>query len=96
MAGKIALGLTAAVLLVFFGYAAGNLEQRDAMIPFKVVQVAKKLEPERVSISGLKTPFTVLVHETRINTTLPGEFGQIGDIVYLPDPRQSSESTVVP
>lgn len=96
MAGRIALGIVAAVLLVFFGYAAGKFEQRDAMIPFKVVQVAKEIEPERVSISGLKTPFTVLVHETRINTTLPGEFGQIGDIVYLPDPRHSSSSTIGP
>ena len=96
MAGRIALGIVAAILLVCFGYAAGKFEQRDAMIPFKVVQVAKGIDPERVAISGMKTPFTVLVHETRINATLPGQLGQIGDIVYLPDPRYNSSSTIGP
>jgi hypothetical protein len=96
MAGRIALGFIAAVLLVFFGYAAGKLEQRDSMIPFRVVRVVPDSDLEAVTITGMSAPFTVLVCETRLNVTLPGELGRPGDIVYIPDPRQSSESTTVP
>ena len=96
MAGKISLFVIVGFLLCGFGYAAGKLETRDTLIPFKVVQVARESDPDRNTLSGLKSPFTLLVHETRINLTLAGELGSTGDIVFLPDPRQKSESTIVP
>lgn len=97
MAGKIALGFIAAVLLVGSGFAAGYFRQRNAMLPFKVVRVAREGDSEAVTIDGRSAPFTVLVHESRpIKQTLPGELGQLGEEIFLPDPRYSSESTIFP
>jgi len=93
MAGKISLFLIVGFLLCGFGYAAGKLQTRNALLPFKVVHVARESDPERSTLSGLKSPYTVLSHEVRVNMTLPGELGATGDIVFLPDPRQSSFSS---
>jgi len=105
MAGKISLGILVSFLLVGFGYAlcreryknqVEKEKEQYKVLPFKVVQIAKESEPERATLSGLKSPFTVLVHETRVNMNLPGEIGAVGDIIFLPDPRQSSASTIDP
>lgn len=96
MAGRVSICVVAALLLCAFGYAVGKLEARKYLLPFKIVQVARDNDPERIALSGMKPPFTVLVHETRVNMNLPGEFGQPGDEVWLPDPRYSSSSTSEP
>jgi len=105
MAGKISLGILVSFLLVGFGYAlcrehykaeVEKQKEQYKVLPFKVVHVARESDPERVTLSGLKSPFTVLTHETRVNMNLPGEIGAVGDIVFLPDPRQNSESTMIP
>lgn len=105
MAGRISICIFVALALVGFGYALcrehykAEIEKQKEqfkVLPFKVVQVARESEPERATLSGLKSPFTVLVCEVRVNMTLPGEMGSVGDIIFLPDPRQSSLSTIDP
>ena len=97
MAGKIALCVIVCFVLCGFGYAAGKLEQRDNMLCFKVARVVRKGDTDAVTATGMSAPFTVLVHETRpVKITLAGDIGQLGEEIYLPDPRHNSASTTAP
>jgi len=97
MAGKISLIVIAGFLLCGFGYAAGKLETRNSMLCFKVARVVHEGDSEAVTATGMTAPFTVLVHEARpVKITLPGDIGQLGEEIFLPDPRQNSESTMIP
>ena len=97
MAGKIALLIIVGFLLCGFGYSAGKLETRSAMLCFKVARVVHEGDNDAVTATGMTAPFTVLVHETRpVKITLPGDIGRLGEEIFLPDPRQSSASTISP
>lgn len=97
MAGKIALGILGLVLFGAFCFAAGYFRQREELLTFKVARVVPEGDTEGVTLNGMTAPFTVLVHEQRpVKVILPGELGQLGEEIALPDPRQNSESTTFP
>ena len=106
MAGKIALGILGSFLLVGFGYALcrehykAEIEKQKEqckVLPFKVARVVHEGDSEAVTATGMTAPFTVLIYESRpVKMTLPGDLGQLGEEIFLPDPRQSSASTTVP
>jgi hypothetical protein len=93
MSGRILLVIVMVLTAGFIGYAAGRIETREPMLRFKVARVAYE---DAFTLSGTKAPFTVLTHEVRVNMTLPGDLGQPGDELFLPDPRYSSASTTCP
>lgn len=93
MAGKIALGLLVAVGLVFFGYSLQRLERIERELCFRVVRVVRETDADQSTLSGMKPPFTILVHEKTIQRILPVSCGNVGDEVWLPDPNYSSFSS---
>jgi hypothetical protein len=83
MAGKIALGFTAAVLLVFFGYAMHREKVRSTEIPFRVANYVET----GTSAEGIPAPFTVLTYEKRIQKIVPGFVAPVDDVVWVPEPK---------
>lgn len=101
MAGKLSLSIIVAVALFLFGYKVCELKTQQELektapkLPFKIARVVN--DGDTRAASGMKPPFTVLVYEgPYVQQILPGELGPIGKEFYLPDPRHSSESTIVP
>jgi cell division protein FtsN len=83
MAGRIALGLAAAVLLVFFGYALHREQTRKTEIPFRVATYVEIGN----SADGIPAPFTVIVYEKRIQKIVPGYVAPVDDVVWVPEPK---------
>ena len=83
MAGKIALGILAGLLLIGFGYAIHWGKVKSTEIPFRV---SKYVESGN-SAEGIDAPFSVLVHETRIQKIVPGFVAPIDDVVWVPEPK---------
>lgn len=99
MAGKISLAIIVIVATFGFGYQVRvlkELESRERMLQFRVAQVVLE-GSEQETITGMRPPYTVLVHSgPYVQQALPGQLGNLGDEIYLPDPRYSSESTSSP
>jgi hypothetical protein len=83
MAGKIALSILAAFGLVGFGYALHWGKVKNSEMPFKVSQYVTTGH----SAEGVPAPFSVLVHETRVQRIVPGFVAPVDDVVWLPEPK---------
>jgi hypothetical protein len=83
MAGRIALGIAVGVLLFFFGYAFHREKVRSTEIPFRVSRYVESGN----SAEGIEAPFSVLVHETRIQKIVPGFIAPVDDVVWVPEPK---------
>jgi hypothetical protein len=85
MAGRIALGVIAAVLLVCFGYAVRREEVRQSELPFRVRTIVTGDGGK--TVDGLNTPYTVLVYEGQMfQRTVKGVLGNQGEIVWMVPP----------
>jgi hypothetical protein len=83
MAGKIALSITIGVLLFLFGYASHREQIRQTEIPFRV---SRYVETGNAA-EGIPAPFSVLVHEKRVQKIVPGFVAPIDDVVWIPEPK---------
>lgn len=83
MAGRIALGLAVGVLLFLLGYASHQEQIRRTEIPFRVARYVET----GTAAEGITAPFSVLVHEKRIQKIVPGFIAPIDDIVWVPEPK---------
>lgn len=93
-------GIAALVLLIIagsfaFGWSMHHVEQQSTLLKFRIVRVVNADDgPE--TLDGTRPPYTVLRHETYVQKTMPGVVGNVGDEIYHTDPRQKSESTMLP
>jgi len=85
MAGKIALGVIAAVLLVCFGYALHRERQRQSELPFKIRTI---ITDDSKTVDGMNAPYTVLVYEgPMVQRTVKGVLGNQGEVVWMVPPE---------
>lgn len=92
VAGFISLAVLFAFVVFKLGYTMHEIDERVNHLKFRIVRVVNDPDgPE--TLDGSKPPYTVLLHESYVQTNVPGVLGNVGDIVYHADPRQSSDSS---
>ncbi len=84
MAGKIALGLIAAIILGATCYAAGWYRREETKIECLVMRIVTEDDATIHNPSGLKPPYTIVGRGLRAEIhTLPGIVGQVGETIKI-------------
>jgi hypothetical protein len=82
MAGKIALGINAVVLLIALGYGIRWGEEKSTVVEFQVESYVDREGAK--SSSGIDAPYTIAVYQYRIHKVIPGYVGEKGDKIEIP------------